>query len=180
MKWQQMALDAFQRQAQELEKVVEGLTEEDLSRQPAPDANSIGWLVWHVIRSYDRNMSEVVGEEQFWIKDKWHARFGREPDPNETGFGHTSEQAKSFKSPAAAVIKDYMKAIMSRIEDYINNKLTEADLAREYYSPTFKKTAVVESAITSQFWHGAHHIGQAGYVRGLLKGQGKGKGWYGR
>ncbi|OGO17103.1 MAG: hypothetical protein A2Z15_03375, partial [Chloroflexi bacterium RBG_16_50_11] len=174
MKWQKLVLDSFQRQAQELEKVVEGLTEEDLSRQPAPDCNSIGWLVWHVIRSVDRNMSELMGEEQLWIKDKWHARFGRAPDPNETGFGHTAEQAKAFKSPAAGVIKEYHKAILSRVEDYINNRLTETDLAREFYSPTFKKSSVVESMIANQFWHGAHQIGQAGYVRGLLEGKGKG------
>lgn len=180
MKWQKLVLDSFQRQAQELEKVVEGLMEEDLNRQPKPDCNSIGWLVWHVLRSVDRNMSELMGEEQLWIKDKWHSRFGRAADPNETGYGHTAEQAKAFRLPGAGAILDYQKAIMSRVEDYINNKLTEDDLAREFISPTFKETRVVGSVIAGQFWHGMHHVGQAGYVRGLLEGEGKGKGWYGR
>ncbi len=180
MKWQKLVLDSFQRQAQELEKVVEGLAEDDLNRQPKPNCNSIGWLVWHVIRSVDRNMSELIGEEQLWIQDKWHAKFGREPDPNETGYGHTAKQAKQFKSPNAKIILDYQKALLDRVVDYINNKLSESDLAREFYSPTFKKTSVVESVIAGQFWHGMHHVGQAGYVRGLLEGQGKGKGWYGR
>jgi hypothetical protein len=180
MKWQQLVLDSFHRQAQELEKVVVGLTEDDLNYQPAPDCNSIGWLVWHVIRSVDRNMSEVAGKQQLWIEDKWHVRFYRDPDPNETGYGHTPEQAKSFKSPGAGVILDYQKAIMTRVEDYINKQLTETDLAREYSSPTFRRTSVVESVIARQFFHGMHHVGQAGYVRGLLEGQGKGNGWYGR
>jgi hypothetical protein len=180
MKWQQLVIDSFQRQAQELEKVVEGLTEDDLSRQPQPDCNSIGWLVWHVLRSVDRNMSELIGEEQLWIKDKWHAKFGCAADPSETGYGHTAEQARTFKSPPVDVIKDYQKALMIRVENYINNRLTESDLDREYHSPTFKDKRVVESAIVGQFFHGMHHVGQAGYVRGLLKGQGKGKGWYGR
>jgi uncharacterized damage-inducible protein DinB len=180
MKWQQLVLDSFHRQTEELEKVVEGLSQDDLSRQPAPDCNSIGWLVWHVIRSIDRNMSELMGEEQLWIKDKWHAKFGRDSDPGETGYGHTAEQAKNFKSPAAKVFIDYNRAIFKRVEDYINNKLTENDLAREYISPTFKDKRVVGSVITGQFWHGMHHIGQAGYVRGLLAGKGKGQGWYGR
>jgi uncharacterized damage-inducible protein DinB len=180
MKWQKLVLDSFQRQAQEVEKVVEGLTEGDLNRQPASDCNSIGWLIWHVLRSVDRNMSELIGIEQLWTKDKWHARFGRESDPNETGYGHTAKQAKDFKSPAVEVILGYQKALMNRVEDYVINGLTEADLGREYFSPTFKRTSVVGSIIAGQFWHGMHHVGQAGYVRGLLKGKGKGKGWYGR
>jgi hypothetical protein len=180
MKWQDLVLEAFQRQAKELEKAVDGLTEEDLNRQPAPDCNSIGWLAWHVIRSVDRNMSEVIGEEQLWIKDKWHARFGRAADPNETGVGHTFEQAKNFKSPSSRVIVDYHKAILQKVEKYINAKLDEKDLNRDNYSPTFKKSDLVGNKTASQFFHGAHHIGQADYVRGLLQGQGKGKGWYGR
>jgi hypothetical protein len=180
MKWQQIVLDSFNRQTEELEKVVEGLKEDDLNRQPAPDCNSIGWLVWHTIRSVDRNMSEIMGKEQLWITDKWHAKFGRNPDPDETGYGHTAEQAKNFKSPSVKVIMDYNKAIMKRVEGYINKGLTEADLPREYISPTFKDKRVVEGTIVGQFWHGMHHVGQAGYVRGLLKGKGKGKGWYGR
>jgi hypothetical protein len=174
MKWQQIVLDSYWRQAQELEKVLEGLTEEDLNRQPAPDCNSIGWLAWHVVRGIDRNMSELMGKEQLWMKDKWHARFGRKPDLAETGYGHTGEQASSFQSPDAGVILEYQAAIMNRVEDYIKNGLTESDLAREVYSPTLKSTRTVEEVLVGQFWHCMHHVGEAGYARGLLKG----KGWY--
>jgi uncharacterized damage-inducible protein DinB len=174
MKWQQLVLDSYRRQSRELEQVLEGLTEEDLNRQPAPDCNSIGWLAWHVVRGIDRNMSELMGEEQLWIKEKWHARFGREPDPSETGLGHTTEQAREFRSPAAIVIIDYQKSILSRVEEYINTGLTETDLAREVYSPTLKSTRTVEEVLVGQFWHCMHHVGEAGYTRGLLKG----KGWY--
>jgi hypothetical protein len=180
MKWQDLVLIAFQRQAQELAKAVTGLTPEDLNRQPAPDCNSIGWLAWHVIRSVDRNMSEVIGEEQLWIAEKWHARFGRAADPAETGVGHTFEQAKAFQSPPADVVIAYHQAILKKVENYIANTLDEKDLNRDNFSPTFKKSDLVGNKIAGQFFHGAHHIGQADYVRGLLTGQGKGKGWYGR
>jgi len=180
MKWQKLVLDSFQRQSDELEKAVEGLTEEDLNQQPAPDCNSIGWLVWHFIRSLDRNFSPMMGDEQLWITAKWYARFNREPNPGETGYGHTFQQARSFKSPSIEVIIDYYRAIMNKVENYINNKLTETDLAREVYIPTLKITRTVGQIIVSEDWHTSYHIGQAGYARGLLKGEGKGKGWYGR
>ena len=99
-------MDEFLRIERELAQVLNGLTIEDLNRQPAPDCNSIGWLAWHLTRSHDRNMSELMSEEQLWIKDKWHARFNRAPDPSETGVGHTTEQAKAFRSPESEALID--------------------------------------------------------------------------
>src|SRR3972149_6250994 len=104
MRWEEFIRDQFLRIEQDLSSVLEGLTVEDLNQQPAPDCNSIGWLAWHLTRSHDRNMSELIGEEQLWITEKWHVRFGRVPDPDETGVGHTMEQAKAFKSPDRQVV----------------------------------------------------------------------------
>jgi hypothetical protein len=115
-----------------------------------------------------------MGEEQLWIKDKWYLKFGRAPDPGETGVGHTTEQAKAFKSPDSQVILDYHHAILQRIEQYIDNQLTEQELERESYSPTLKTTKTASGRIAGVIQQGFLHVGQAGYVRGLLKG----KGWY--
>ena len=174
MRWQDLVMDQFTRIEQELSFVLEGLTVEELNRQPAPDCNSIGWLAWHLTRSHDRNMSELIGKEQLWISEKWHARFGRAPDPNETGVGHTTEQAKDFRSPEAPVVMGYHHAILKRIEQYVNSDLKEEDLGRETYSPTLKDTKTVMRRITGVIQQGFLHVGQAGYVRGMLKG----RGWY--
>jgi hypothetical protein len=53
--------------------------------------------------------------------------------------------------------------------------LTENDLEREVFNPTLKMTYTVEQRILSTI-NDFQHIGQAGYVRGLLSGIG----WYGR
>jgi len=173
MRWQELIMDQFLRIEQELSFVLDGLTVEDLNQQPAPDCNSIGWLAWHLTRSHDRNMSELMDKEQLWISEKWYARFNREPDPNETGVGHTVEQAKSFKSPEGQVVMDYHRAILKRIEQYINS-VTEDDLGMETYSPTLNNTAKAGRRITGVIQQGFLHVGQAGYVRGMLKG----RGWY--
>jgi len=174
MKWQRLVLDQFERIEQELGFALDGLTVEDLNRQPAPDCNSIGWLAWHLTRSHDRNMSEIIGEEQLWTRDGWHARFGRAPDPGETGVGHTPQQARSFVSPPREVIMAYQHAILGRIREYLGTSLTEAELERDYTSPTFKTTRRVEGALIGVIQQGFLHVGQAGYVRGMLKGNG----WY--
>ena len=174
MKWPQFVMDQFLRIEDELKQVLQGLTVDDLNRQPAPDCNSIGWLAWHLTRSHDRNMSELMGEEQLWIADKWYVRFDRLPDLGETGVGHTTEQAKAFKSPDGAVILEYHHAILKMIEQYINSRLTEKELDRETYSPTLKNVRTVSGRITGVIQQGFLHVGQAGYVRGMLKGEG----WY--
>ena len=69
MKWQTLINDTFTRISEELELVLDGLTPDELNRQPASGANTIGWLTWHLTRSHDRNLSELAEREQLWIKD---------------------------------------------------------------------------------------------------------------
>ena len=176
MEWQLLISDLFIRIAEELERVLGGLTVDELNQQPRPDCNSIGWLAWHLTRSHDRNMSEIVGKEQLWIRDKWYARFNRAPDPAETGVGHSTEEVATFKAPDSKTILEYHHAILERISDYISNTLSETELDREAYSPTFRNTNTVRRRLLGVISEGFQHVGQAAYVRGLLKG----KGWLGR
>ena len=174
MKWQTLIVDQFNWIEEELGFVLQGLTVEDLNRQPTPDCNSIGWCAWHLTRSHDRNMSEMMGEEQLWIRDKWYLKFNRAADPGETGVGHTTEQATAFFCPSCELIKEYHRAIVGKIKVYIEECLNEGELERVYISPTLKNTRAVEGRLISVIQQGFLHVGQAGYVRGMLQG----KGWY--
>jgi uncharacterized damage-inducible protein DinB len=176
MAWQQLITDIFGLIAGQLEEVLEGLTPDELNQQPAPGANTIGWLAWHLTRSFDRNMSELAGKEQLWTGDGWNARFNRAPDPNETGFGHSIEDVAAFKAPDSKTIVEYHRATQERIKEYIDDTLTEAELEREATSPTLGTTFPVRRRLLGVVNDGLQHVGQAAYVRGLLKGQG----WLGR
>ncbi len=172
MAWQQLITDLCLRISQELETVLEGLTTDELNQQPRPDSNSIGWLAWHLTRSHDRNMSEIAGEEQLWIRDKWHLKFNRTPDPSETGYHHSPEEAAAFHSPDSATILEYHRAVVERIKGYIGSSLSETELERDSYSPTFQTTSKVRRRLVSVLSDGFQHVGQAAYARGLLKGKG--------
>ncbi|MFC2070675.1 DinB family protein [Chloroflexota bacterium] len=176
MEWQQFTISIFNRIAEQMEQVLDGLTPEELNRQPAPGANTIGWLTWHLTRSHDRNMSEIIGKEQLWIEDKWYVRFNRAPDPAETGFGHSVEEMADFRAPDSETVMEYHRAILERIREYISSGLSEAELVRESYSPTFDSTNPVGRRIAGVINDGLQHVGQAAYVRGLIQEQG----WYGR
>lgn len=175
MKWPEFTLDIFSRIQQELEQVLNGLTAKDLNYQPKRESNSIGWLVWHSTRSQDRMNADLLGEEQLWIRDKWYARFNREPDPKDTGFGHTTEQAAAFRAPDSQTLLEYYRAVFERTREYLTTRLSETELKREVRSPTLGTTDAVEMRLLGVISN-LQHVGQAGYVRGMLKG----KGWYGR
>ncbi len=54
MEWQRFITDLLGRVSRELEAVLDGLSVDDFSRQPRPDSNNIGWVAWHLTRSFDR------------------------------------------------------------------------------------------------------------------------------
>ena len=107
----------------------------------------------------------------------WHARFGRAPDPRETGFGHDPlEQAAAFRSPNGATLLDYHRAALNRLRQYASGRLTEAELELPAPSPTLGTDWTVRRRLVGIVDDGLQHLGQAAYVRGLLKGAG----WLGR
>ncbi len=139
-----------------------------LDQLPAPGANPIGWIGWHLTRSHDRNMSELLGREQLWIADGWHARFGRNPDPADTGFGHSPAEVAAFNCPEAELILDYHDAVVEMILGYLKN-VSPDELRREVLSPTFSNIATVEQRVSGVLVDALQHLGQIGYARGMLE-----------
>jgi len=173
MNYEQFILDIYVRLFQEFELALTGLTVEELNYQPRSQSNSIGWLAWHVIRSQDRMNADLFGEEQLWTRNQWHTRFNRKPDPKDTGFGHSAEQAVEFQSPAVQTYLDYYRAVFNRTRQYVSTLLSQSDLSREVKSPSLGTTNTVEARLLGAI-NNFQHVGQAGYIRGLLKG----RGWY--
>ena len=108
MKWQSMIAEAYDNMFQEMEKVLDGLSLDDLHKRPSLGANPIGWLCWHAIRSCDRMLGDVVLGKQLWISASWNHRFNRPPDPNDTGKGHSLSPPRYRRlCPAECCIPGY-------------------------------------------------------------------------
>ncbi|MFC1905062.1 DinB family protein [Chloroflexota bacterium] len=176
MKWQQLVTDIFERISQELEYALDGLTVDDLNQQPCPGCNSIGWLTWHLTRSRDRAISELLGEEQLWLKDNWYARFSRTPDPKDTGAGHSLEDVATFSSPNNSILLEYHHAVLGQSKCYITSKLSETEMNREFDNPRRPDITNVRTRLMRTINDNMQHLGQINYVRGMLKGWG----WLGR
>jgi hypothetical protein len=170
MQWQLLLVETYKQTTREFEQVLNGLTPEDLQRRPADGANPIGWLLWHVTRSLDRTVGDVIAGQQLW-----HSRFNLPGDPQNTGYGHTQEQVAQLRIPDVQTLRDYHQAVMQQILPYLEN-LTEEELSKEYpFSVVPGSRRPVYARLMANI-NDLQHIGQAGYVRGLIKGQG----WYGR
>jgi hypothetical protein len=175
MKWQLLLVEAYRRTNQEVEQILQGLTTDDLHKRPAPGANPIGWLLWHATRSLDRTIGDVILGEQLWIRDKWHVRFNQPADPQNTGYGHSDAQVDSLIIPDVQTLLDYHRAVIKVNLDFLEN-LTEEQLSQEFPFSVIPGTQrrLADRLIANL--QDVQHVGQAGYVRGLINGQR----WYGR
>jgi hypothetical protein len=171
--WRSLCRELFHDIRRDLEAVLADIRPELLDSQVEPGTNTIGWLAWHLTRSHDRNVSEVRGTPQLWISQGWYARFGRAPDPGETGFGHTPDQLAAFRSPAPAVLVGYHHAVVGMVEDYLGTA-PEGDLTRESTSPTLHETRSVEQRMAGVLVEGLEHVGQMAFLRGVLDRRGPG------
>jgi len=115
MEWQELLKLEFERIFNSLKTVTDGLTVQDLNWQPQPDSNSIGWLIWHLTRWQDIQMTNLTKQEQLWISDKCYEKFGRLADARDTGMGHKPDDLANFRSPDVDVLLDYNRVVLIRI-----------------------------------------------------------------
>ncbi|MFC2072494.1 DUF664 domain-containing protein [Chloroflexota bacterium] len=171
MNFHELLTDGYTRISQVLERTLKGLSVDDLKWQPSPDANSIGWLAWHLTRVQDDHISSLMEEEQLWTKDGWHNEFHRPADPKDRGFGHTPEQVAAFESPDAETLFSYHQAVSERSKCFFLT-LSETDLGKELNEPQYQPLPTVGVRLISVLADNLQHAGQAAYVRGLLQGTG--------
>jgi Protein of unknown function (DUF664) len=145
---------------------VDGLNADELCRAPGPQANTVGWLVWHMARVQDHHVAELLGTEQVWVGGNWARRVGLEPDPSNTGYGHTAEEVASVRPENSQVLLDYLEEVQGRTTAMLEG-LVPDDLDRvvdERWDPP----VTLGVRLVSIADDGLQHAGQAAYVRGLL------------
>ncbi|GAA2638497.1 DinB family protein [Dactylosporangium fulvum] len=170
--WKSFVRNLADRIELDLRGVLDGLDPELLDAVAEPGTNSIGWLLWHLTRGHDRNISELSGQAQLWVTDGWHVRFGRPADPDETGYRHTPEQVAAFHSPEPAVIGAYHWAVVTRLRAYLD-AAPAGDPARLATSPTLGDTVPVQQRLVGVLVEGLEHVGQAAFLRGVLERRGQ-------
>ena len=60
----ELLVDSLNRVEEGVTGLLDGLDEETAARRPAPGANTIAWLVWHLSRVQDDHLAHAAGTEQ--------------------------------------------------------------------------------------------------------------------
>ena len=98
---------------------VEGLDLAQLTDPPAPGSNPIAWLVWHLARVQDHHIAELLDAEQIWVTGGWAPRFGLDPDPTNTGYGHSAQRVASVRPERPEVLLEYLDAVDARTREML-------------------------------------------------------------
>jgi hypothetical protein len=147
-------------------RAVEGVDPDHLTRPPGPGRNPIAWLVWHLTRVQDHHVAELLDTEQVWETGDWAARFGLDPDPGNTGYGHTPEEVATVRPESPGVLLEYLDAVTARTCTMLEG-LTPADLDR-IVDRRWDPPVTLGVRLVSIADDDIQHAGQAAYVRGLL------------
>ena len=171
MNSQEMLIEGYNRIPDFLKHVLAGIPQDKLDWRPHPDANSIGWLAWHLVRQHDAQVAALMEVEQIWISQGFHSRFDRPADSGDTGFGQTPDQVAAFKSPETPVFLEYANAVVQRSVAYFQ-QMSEGELDRELDEPLYTPLPTVGVRLVSILEDSQLHAGQAAYLRGLIEGYG--------
>ena len=158
-------VDGFERIREEVQAVVEGLSEEQLAWRADEAANSIAWLVWHLTRVQDDHIAGVAGHEQVWTADGWAERFDLPFQLDETGYGASADDVAAVRADADLLVA-YHEAVHQKTVEYVKT-VTDDDLAvvvDENWDPPVTLGVRLVSVISDDL----QHVGQAAFVRGLI------------
>jgi hypothetical protein len=156
--------DAFTRLIEHVDELTDGLTDEQASYRPSPNANSIAWLIWHSARVQDVQLAPIAGIEQVWTADGWVDRFGLDLPRDDTGYGHSPEDVAKVQV-SAELLAGYYHAVHKVTLEFVAD-VTADDLA-QIVDPNWDPPVTASARLVSIIDDCAQHLGQAAYVLGI-------------
>jgi hypothetical protein len=171
MEESELMAGAFGRLSGVLQRSLEGLTPQQLTIQPSPDSNPIGWLCWHLTRLQDDHVSNLAGRDQAWIVDGWHEKFNLPPDPTNFGSGDSMARVRAFRAPDVQTLLDYYDAVQQRTQEYLV-MLTPEEVNKAVNDARWNPPPSVGVRLVSVLMDNTQHTGQIAYLRGYISGLG--------
>jgi uncharacterized damage-inducible protein DinB len=158
--------DVFGRVAADVHGAVEGLDREQLAYRVDAEANSIAWLVWHLVRVQDDHVADVAGIEQAWTAEGWAQRFDLPFPVGSIGYGHSSAEVGAVRADAELLL-GYHDAVHARTLRYLDT-LADADLDR-VVDARWDPPVTLGVRLVSVADDDIQHAGQAAFVRGVVE-----------
>ena len=167
MRTNDVLAEAFGRIRGEVHSAATELSGAGLNYRPDPEANSIGWLIWHLTRVQEDHVAHLAGKPQEYVADGWAERLGLAPEDNDLGYGHTSQQVGAVTFDSPEILLAYHDAVHERSLDYVAS-ISASELDRivdTRWDPPVTAGVRMVSVIDDCM----NHAGQANYVRGMFE-----------
>ncbi|KOV64187.1 chorismate synthase [Streptomyces sp. MMG1121] len=160
-------IDGYGRIQEEVHAALDGLGPDALNHRPAPDANSVAWLVWHLTRVQDDHIADAFDLDQVWLTQDWEKRFGLDLPRHDTGYGHSAAKVAKVRVESAGLLTGYYDAVHEQTLGALRS-LAAKDLERvvdERWDPPVTLGVRLVSVLSDDL----QHVGQAAYLRGLVQ-----------
>jgi hypothetical protein len=159
-------LHAFSQVEETLRGTLDGLTAEHLAARVGPGANPIGWLAWHLLRVQDDHVADVAGSDQVWTAQGFARRFDLPVDDAAIGYGMSSEEVTAVRVEDPVLLVEYSAAVHARTAEFLGG-VGDGDLDR-VVDTRWDPPVTLGVRLVSVLGDDLQHLGQIGYVRGLL------------
>ncbi|WP_104137487.1 DinB family protein [Arthrobacter sp. ZGTC131] len=164
MKSNELLLDSFGRIREIVAATLDGADDESLLRRPAGTGNSIAWLIWHLSRVEDAQVSSAAGLKQVWTSQEFVSRFGLPLPERDTGYGHSTGQVDAVQAPPELLL-EYYEAVHGQTVEFVET-LDDADLDR-IVDKRWDPPVTLGVRLVSTIADCLQHAGQAAYAKGL-------------
>ncbi len=167
MKSSDVLTDAFGRVSESVHSAVDGLDAPTLLARVDSESNTIAWLIWHLTRVQDDHIADLLETDQIWISAGWVDRFRLPFDPEDTGYGHSSDDVAQVIVSSPDLLLGYFDEVHDRTAHFLSG-LSDADLDRivdETWTPAVTMGVRLVSVISDDL----QHAGQAAFLRGVLE-----------
>jgi hypothetical protein len=155
---------------QQVLKVVDALSDEQLAWRPSARAHSMGWTLWHIARCADKFAAEAGGTTEIWERERLADRWGLADalmGSNGVGTGVDDETAATLRPPQRDLLMDYAQRAFAVLDEFVG-RLDTRGIEREHVSFFTDGPASVGRALIASMAHDARHLGELEYVKGLL------------
>lgn len=160
-----LLLDTLGRVRETVHGLLDDLPDEQLATPPAPGANTVAWLVWHLTRILDSHVADAFDLDVVWTSQGWFDRFGLPFPASEHGYGMDYDEVLAVQAPADH-LRGYFDATYELAAGAFRG-VQDADLDRvvdEDWDPPVTLGVRLVSALNDA----TQHVGQASYAAGIL------------
>jgi hypothetical protein len=162
----ELLVDAFGRIREVVHRVVDGLTPEQLAFRVDPEANSIGWLVWHLTRIQDDHLADAFQGEQVWTSQAGGSGSGCRSIPGPPAMGTGSRRCR--RAGGLGRVAGELPRRGPPADDPVRGP-AHGCRSCPHRGPLVGSAGVAGGAAGERDRDDLQHAGQAAFVRGILQ-----------